>query len=199
MPYSLMKCVIWQFFEKSAEKSQVSLKLDKNIGYSYIKTSIHLWQYLAQFFLEWEMFQTKVVQKIKTHILSSITFFFRKSCRLWDNLEKYVVEPDRRDNLARARCMLSTQGYRHKHFVILTAFPLQKWLHQRTSMWRCLHIASRMYAINTARRVTMRYLLSLIWQLTRRNLHRLVECCWPYSSSWLLLCLNLQGVHSVYA
>jgi hypothetical protein len=34
------------------------------------------------------MFQTKVVGKIKTHILCSITFF-RKSCRLWDNVEKY--------------------------------------------------------------------------------------------------------------
>jgi hypothetical protein len=32
-------------------------------------------QYLAEFVLEWEMFQTKFVQKIKTHILYSITFF----------------------------------------------------------------------------------------------------------------------------
>jgi len=33
------------------------------------------------------MFQTKFVQKIKTHILCSVTFF-RKSCRLWDNAKK---------------------------------------------------------------------------------------------------------------
>jgi len=33
------------------------------------------------------MFQTKVVEKIKTHILFSVTIF-RKSCRLWDNVEK---------------------------------------------------------------------------------------------------------------
>jgi hypothetical protein len=46
-----------------------------------------LWQYLAKFFLEWETFQTKFVEKIKTHILCSVTFF-RKSCRLWDNIEK---------------------------------------------------------------------------------------------------------------
>ena len=46
--------------------------------------------YLAQFFLEWKMFQTKVVEKIKTQILCSVNFFFfRKSCRLWDNVEKY--------------------------------------------------------------------------------------------------------------
>ena len=40
------------------------------------KTNIHLSLYLAQFFLEWEMLQTKVVEKIKTRILCSITFFF---------------------------------------------------------------------------------------------------------------------------
>jgi len=33
------------------------------------------------------MFQTKVVQKLETHILCSMTIF-RKSCRLWDNVEK---------------------------------------------------------------------------------------------------------------
>ena len=53
-----------------------------------MKTFVHSWQYLANFFLEWEMFQTKVLLKIKIHILCSITFF-RKPCRLWDIVEKY--------------------------------------------------------------------------------------------------------------
>jgi hypothetical protein len=30
-----------------------------------MKTFSHLWQYLAEFFLEWEMFQIKAVEKIK--------------------------------------------------------------------------------------------------------------------------------------
>ena len=34
-----------------------------------MKTGVHLWQYLAEFFLEWEMFQTKGLQKIKTHVV----------------------------------------------------------------------------------------------------------------------------------
>jgi hypothetical protein len=46
---------------------------------------LHLWQYLAKFFLEWEMFQIKVLEKIKIHILYSVTFS-RKSCRLWVNV-----------------------------------------------------------------------------------------------------------------
>jgi hypothetical protein len=38
-------------------------------------TNVHVWSYLAQFFLEWEMFQMKVVEKIKAHILCSLFFF----------------------------------------------------------------------------------------------------------------------------
>jgi hypothetical protein len=53
----------------------------------YIKADVHLRQYLVEF-LKWEKFQTKVVQKIKTHILCSKTLFW-KSCRLWDIVEKY--------------------------------------------------------------------------------------------------------------
>jgi len=37
------------------------------------------------------MFQEKVVEKIKKNILSSVIYlFFRKSCRLWDNVEKIL-------------------------------------------------------------------------------------------------------------
>jgi hypothetical protein len=35
------------------------------------QTDIHLWAYLAQFFLQRKMFQTKVVEKINTSILQS--------------------------------------------------------------------------------------------------------------------------------
>ena len=55
-----------------------------------MKTDMRFWSYLAQLFLEWEMFQTKVVEKIKTHILCSITFF-QKSYRLWDNVEERIL------------------------------------------------------------------------------------------------------------
>jgi hypothetical protein len=33
-----------------------------------METYVQLWQYLAEFFLEWEMFQTNVVEKMKTYI-----------------------------------------------------------------------------------------------------------------------------------
>jgi len=40
-----------------------------------MKTYAHLWWYRAEFFVEREMFQMKVLEKIKTHILCPIIFF----------------------------------------------------------------------------------------------------------------------------
>ena len=72
----------------------------------YVKTDIHFWSYLAQFFLKWEMFQTKVAVKIKTHILCSVAFFW-KSRRLWDNVEKCGRAGQATDeNTENAHCML---------------------------------------------------------------------------------------------
>ena len=34
-----------------------------------MKIKIYFWSYLSQSFLEWEMFQTKVVEKIKTQFV----------------------------------------------------------------------------------------------------------------------------------
>jgi len=59
-----------------------------------MKTDVHLRSYFAESSSEWEMFQTELVEKIKTRILFSVTYS-RKSCRLWDNVEKNIVGPDR--------------------------------------------------------------------------------------------------------
>jgi len=58
-------------------------------------------------FLECEMFQTKVAQKIKTHISGSVTFSLRKSYRLWDIVETYFrAGQDTDDSMAHALCKL---------------------------------------------------------------------------------------------
>jgi len=92
-----------------------------------MKTNIHFSPYLAHFFLEWEMFQIKVVEKIKTYILCLMTFFlFRKLCRLWD-----IVGKDCRtgqatdDNIIRripiVSCITKAKNT-HSEYVILIAF-----------------------------------------------------------------------------
>jgi len=45
--------------------------------------------YLSHFFLELEMFQTNVVEKIKTNILCSVTFFLENHAfyeKMWENI-----------------------------------------------------------------------------------------------------------------
>jgi hypothetical protein len=69
-----------------------------------MKTFSLLWQYLVELFLEWEMFQIKVVEKIKIHILRPLTFF-RKSFRLWDNVEKDGGARDTANNSMAAHFM----------------------------------------------------------------------------------------------
>ena len=70
-----------------------------------MKMFLHLWQYLAEFFLEWEMFQIQVIEKIKTHIVYAI-IFSRKSCRLSYNVEKCGGTTQAADDNMAARCML---------------------------------------------------------------------------------------------
>ena len=70
-----------------------------------MKTFSRLWQYLAEFSLEWEMFQIQVLEKVKTHILCSVTFS-RKSYRLWENVENYGGAREAADGNMAALCML---------------------------------------------------------------------------------------------
>jgi len=78
----------WHLTFEDFSKIQVSLKSDKNKGYFTRGPKYIFLLHLAHFFVEWEIFQTKNLQKIKTRILCSVTLF-RKSCHLWENMEKY--------------------------------------------------------------------------------------------------------------
>jgi len=102
---------VWHssIFRTSAEKSQLSLKSDKNDRY-FVKTNIYFWSYLAQF-LEREIFQSEDLEKIKTHISYSVTFF-QKSCSLGDNVEKCGSQTGHiwKYNMTHALCMLEKQG-----------------------------------------------------------------------------------------
>jgi hypothetical protein len=63
---------------------------------TYVKTNIHLslYGYLAHLFLEGEMFQVEVVEKIKTNISCSMTFFSENGA-VYEIMWKNIVEPDR--------------------------------------------------------------------------------------------------------
>jgi hypothetical protein len=96
-----------------------------------VKANARLW-YLAEFFLEWEMFQTKVVQQNKTHILCSVTILW-KSCRLWDNVGKYgtagqITDYNIRVNVQRGmhcECWVTKATDTHSEYLIAIVFQLQ--------------------------------------------------------------------------
>jgi hypothetical protein len=74
------------------EQIQVSSKSDNNNGL-YMNINVKLWSYLAEFFSDWEMFQTIVVEKIKICILCSAALVENRVVYeiMWEN----TVEPDR--------------------------------------------------------------------------------------------------------
>jgi len=73
-------------------------------------TNTHFWSYLAELFLEWEMIHTEVVEKNtkNTHFMFN-SFFFLKSFRKWNNVEKYCRAGQATDdNMAHAQYILDT-------------------------------------------------------------------------------------------
>jgi hypothetical protein len=72
----------------------------------YIKTNLHILSNRAHFFLEWKMFQTKFVEKIETHFV--LKYWFRKSWRLRDNVEKYCRAGQATENMMHAHSMLDS-------------------------------------------------------------------------------------------
>jgi hypothetical protein len=93
-----------------------------------MKTYVHLWQYIAELFLECGMFQTNVVEKIKINILRSITLF-RKSCCLRDNVKiavkaRQVRDDDDNNRTGRMRtaCWITKVTDTHAEHKILTVF-----------------------------------------------------------------------------
>ena len=68
--------------------------------------------HLVHFFLEWEMFQIKIMEKIKAHILCSITFFWGGRGNraiyeiMWKKYRRVGQATD--DIMAHADCMVNT-------------------------------------------------------------------------------------------
>jgi len=67
--------LIFEYFRKSVEKIQVALKSDKNNGYSAIRPKRMFDHIYPQLFLEFKIFQTKVVVTIDTHFMFNNLFF----------------------------------------------------------------------------------------------------------------------------
>jgi len=85
----------------------------------------------------------KFAEKIKTHILYSVTFstivpFYEIT---WKNIVQ-LSRPQMTIWRKRIACWIPENTNTHSEYVIFIALPLQQWLHERASMLRHTYIAS---------------------------------------------------------
>jgi hypothetical protein len=110
----------------------------------YIKTFVHLWQSLSEFFLEWKIFQTKAIEEIKTYFMFN-KFFFQTLCHVWNNVEIYGIVRQATDDTImwqmRAACWIPKAADTHSDYIILIALPLQSFLHECTSMLHLTYVS----------------------------------------------------------
>jgi len=71
-----------------------------------MKTNVQFWFHLAHFFLEWEMFEMKVVEKIKSNFVSSNFFFLSHAvCEvMWTDTVEWGQHSD--DSMFHAHSLL---------------------------------------------------------------------------------------------
>jgi len=91
------------------------------------------------------IFQPKVVEKIKTHILCPIARFENRA--IYEITWKNPVPPDRPQMMRmHIACWITKATDTHSEYVILIVFPLQQRLRERASMLRSyVHSLSSTY------------------------------------------------------
>jgi hypothetical protein len=85
--------LIFDYFSKNYRRSSSLIKIGQKLRALCVKTTRHFWSYLAQFFLELETFETRVVEEMKTHILCSVTIVENRA--FYEIMWRNIVEPDR--------------------------------------------------------------------------------------------------------
>jgi len=101
----------------------------------YIRDNNH-----AQFFIEWEIFQAKFVEKLKTRILCSKTFL-RKSYNFSENEKNVVRTPGQAKDGNIKRCMrfpcwITNATNTNSEYLILLACARQQWSRDCASLLR---------------------------------------------------------------
>jgi hypothetical protein len=131
----------FEYFLKNYPENSSFIKIGQELRVLYMKTNIHFWSSLAQFFLEKDMFHSKNVGEIKTQILCAIIFFNRAVYEtMWWNIVKQG-RPQMTIWRMRVACWIHNATDTQAEYVIQTAFPLQQRLHERPSMLRSTYIA----------------------------------------------------------
>jgi len=91
------------------------------------------------------IFQPKVVENIKTHILRSLALFENRT--VYEIMWKNSVPPEMPQIMSmHIACWITKATDTHSEYIILIAFPLQQWIRERASMLRSyVHSLSSTY------------------------------------------------------
>jgi hypothetical protein len=120
-------------------------------------TDIHFWSYLAVLLRMRNVSDKSCRENQNTHFVFN-NFFFRKSCRLWDNVQKYgTARQATYGNITwrmRFACWITKATDTHSEYVILIAFPRQQWLRERASM---LMIIRTLRVLPNSSEIAIRY------------------------------------------
>jgi hypothetical protein len=110
------------------------------------------------------------VEKIKTHFFNKVLIFFSENHVVYEIMWKNAVDPDRLQTTTRRMrmaCWIPKATKTHSEYVILIAFPLQQWLHERASVLLYTYIARVLFVINY---------LSFVRSITQYALLAFVGC-----------------------
>ena len=74
------------------------------------------------------------IENQNTHAMFN-NFFFSENCTIYDIKWTNILQPGRQQmtiwRMRTARCIPKTTN-KHSHYVIIIAFPLQPWMHERS-------------------------------------------------------------------
>ena len=118
-----------------------------------------------------------------THFV--LNFFFRKPCRLWDNVEKYSASG--KVKWQYSLCSLHAGYLRlqtHSEYVILIAFPLQQRLHKAPNVTLYVHFLY-CYVLDTSSYYSVKdfffcKLWTSIWDQKKVRMFALRAIIWPF-------------------
>ena len=111
---------ILEYFPKKCRENSSFIKIWQRERVLDMKTYVHFW-YTAQFFSEWKMLQTQLVDKFK-HIFTA--FFFLKLCR-YGKMWKSIIESGRtQSSIWRMRfaCRINKATNTNSEYVMILLF-----------------------------------------------------------------------------
>ena len=122
--YGFSWSFICSLFFENLSRFRFHWNLTRITGTLYVDIYTFFIISLSQFFLEWDMFRTKVVEKIETHILCSITFFSPSNHAIHGVMQNFVERVRQQMPIWRTRIAywISNATNTHSKYVILHRF-----------------------------------------------------------------------------